>query len=364
MAANIRPSNHFDSLRILFCGFVVFSHSFALGLGSEKTEPLVWFCGNVLNQPEISLGALGVDGFFVISGFLIAMSWERNNSILIYLKRRIARIYPGFIVASIVGAYIVPYFAVSKPNWEHIEFTDFLIRTLRLKGMGHPLAFENNIFPRATNGSLWSISYEFWCYIGVALLGVSGLLVRRSILLLIFGFSLLVSYIFASTGWRPGGGILGEIFGFPPFWARLLPYYLVGVVAYRFRGSIKYNSASVIMLLLTTIVLGFISYSWSWIMPITWAYVIFYLAFFEKLEPIPVTSVGDCSYGAYLYAFPIQQLCVMAYGGSMPPMLLFAVSLPSSLIAGLLSWHLVEKWFIRSSLLSDKVRTLFSFNYS
>jgi peptidoglycan/LPS O-acetylase OafA/YrhL len=55
----------------------------------------------------------------------------------------------------------------------------------------------------------------------------------------------------------------------------------------------------------------------------------------------------------YLLSFPIQQLVVRHYthgtgtaGRTMPPYLLFGVSLPLSLIARYLSWHLVERWFL------------------
>ena len=348
------PGNHFDALRVLFAAFVIYSHSFALGIGNETSESLAWLTS--YNLPQVlTFGELGVDGFFVISGFLITMSWDRRSSLPSYLNRRIGRIYPGFIVASIIGVYLIPYAAINTTDWNHIDATNFLSNILRLKGLGHPLAFADNIYPLATNGSLWSIAYEFWCYIGIILLGITGLLSRPRGVVFIFVLSLFFSYYVASTGWNLSGGILGKIFGYPPFWARLLPYYLVGVVAYRYHHVIRYNFTGFIIALLATIVLGSFNHSWSWVLPITWAYVIFYFAFFKRVKPIPVTVIGDCSYGAYLYAFPIQQLCVMAYGGSMPPMLLFAISLPVSLIAGLLSWHLVEKWFVSRRLKRRKV---------
>lgn len=341
-----QTKNHFDILRVLLASLVVFSHSFVLGSGSEALEPLAWLCKQAFGQ-VITLGELAVDGFFVISGYLIAMSWERSKSAGDYLRKRIGRIFPGFIVASAIGVYALPYFAVQADAWQHVGLGEFLAKVLLLKSAGHPQAFAANAYPGVTNGSLWSISYEFWCYIGVALLGTTGLLVQRRAVLALFGLALLVSYGFAASGWRPGGGLLGEIVGFPPFWARLLPYYLAGVLAYRYRDAIRYTPAGSALAVAATVALAPLEHSWSFVLPIAWAYVLLCLAFTSAFRPLAATRYGDCSYGAYLYAFPIQQSCVMAAGGSLPPMLLFSISLPLSLLVGLLSRHLVEKWFVR-----------------
>jgi peptidoglycan/LPS O-acetylase OafA/YrhL len=336
---------------VLFAAFVVFSHSFALGMGNDELEPLAWMLNRVLGQ-AITLGELAVDGFFVISGYLIAKSWEKRVSALDYLGKRVRRIYPGFIVAALIGVYLVPYAAVNVPNWTHVDLWDFVARTIQLRDKGHPFAFSSNVYPGVTNGSLWSISYEFWCYIGVAALGIFGMFSRRKLLLVLFGFSLLAAYLFAITDWRPGGGFFGKLLGYPPAWARLLPFYLVGVLAYRYRDLLQYSHAGAITVIAATLLLGLVDHSWSFVLPVSWAYLIFYVAFFNKVKPLAATAYGDCSYGAYLYAFPIQQLCVMAAGGSMHPLLLFMISLPLSLAAGLLSWHLVEKWFLPARIAS------------
>lgn len=44
-------------------------------------------------------GNVGVWVFFIISGFLITHSYVRSPDLLAYLRRRVARIHPGFIVA-------------------------------------------------------------------------------------------------------------------------------------------------------------------------------------------------------------------------------------------------------------------------
>ena len=78
--------NSFDTLRLFFAVLVIFSHSFALGRGSDDTEPLF-----VLTHGQITSGNVSVWAFFVISGFLIAQSWTRSPNPLKFLKRRIAR---------------------------------------------------------------------------------------------------------------------------------------------------------------------------------------------------------------------------------------------------------------------------------
>ena len=81
---------------------VVWSHSFALYFGSENREPI-----SLLTKGAINSGKVGVYVFFIISGFLITQSYERSASALSYLRKRICRIYPGFIVATIICAFVI-----------------------------------------------------------------------------------------------------------------------------------------------------------------------------------------------------------------------------------------------------------------
>jgi peptidoglycan/LPS O-acetylase OafA/YrhL len=86
-------------------------------------------------------------------------------------------------------------------------------------------------------------------------------------------------------------------------------------------------------------------------MAIAGAYLLFYAAYTPTVRLWRATAWGDPSYGTYLVSFPIQQWIVRHHmhgvaGQTMSPYLLFAVSLPLSLLAGYLSWHLVERWFL------------------
>lgn len=335
--------NNFDVLRFLFASLVVFSHSYPLGEGHELREPLWRLTG------QTTLGGLSVHCFFIISGFLIAASWDRRKDVAQFLKKRVLRIYPGFIAANAVGVFLVaPMAADSAFGSVRIAFHQFLWDCLRLQGSSLP----ETLFPQnhlhAVNGSIWSIAYEFWCYIGVMFLGLVPLFHRRSVVLGLFILSLAVAFIFPTfhLEWI-GGGILGRIFGYPFFWARLLPNYLAGVVAWRYRETIVVSDRLAMLSAMLLTVSIPIANSWSVLFPVCGACLVLWAAFHSSCRMHGFAKYGDFSYGMYLYAFPIQQLLVMNDGGSMNPFALFALAWPLSILAGMLSWYLVERPFLR-----------------
>ena len=94
--------NNFDAIRLTMAVVVVWSHSFALYYGSEETEPL-----SILMRGTYNAGNVGVLVFFVISGFLICQSYFHCKNVLQFLERRARRIYPGYMAATLIGAFIV-----------------------------------------------------------------------------------------------------------------------------------------------------------------------------------------------------------------------------------------------------------------
>lgn len=336
-------ANNFDVLRFLFASLVVFSHSYPLGEGHELREPLRKLTG------QTTLGGLSVYCFFIISGFLIAASWERRKTVGQFLKKRVLRIYPGFIIANAVGVFLVaPMAADSAIGNALVSLQQFAWDCMRLQGtqLSDTLFSQNHL--HAVNGSIWSIAYEFWCYIGVIILGLMPLFHRRSFVLGLFVASLAVAFIFPTyhLEWF-GGGILGKIFGYPFFWALLLPNYLAGVVAWRYRDKLVVSDRVAMMSAIALAVSIPVANSWSVMFPVCGAYLVLWAAFHPLFRLHGFSKYGDFSYGMYLYAFPIQQLLVMHNSGSMNPYALFALAWPLSILAGMLSWYVVERPFLR-----------------
>jgi len=122
-----------------------------------------------------NLGPMGVNLFFMISGYLIVGSLVRHANFKKFMLNRIIRIYPVFLSLHIVLFLIGPII-----NYEglggisRIEYvTHFLTNLFLLPGM-----FDLPIFQK----NAWSLSYEFTFYIISSLFIVATLRIKNSIL--------------------------------------------------------------------------------------------------------------------------------------------------------------------------------------
>ena len=119
-----------------------------------------------------SLGNIGVDLFFVLSGYLIyGMLLNKERTFVPYLRRRIARIYPAFAAVFVLYLFLSFFFPEkSKIPRDAVDATRYVAENfLLLPGM-----FD--IEPIITVA--WSLSYEFFFYLLVPLL-ITSLQLRR-----------------------------------------------------------------------------------------------------------------------------------------------------------------------------------------
>jgi len=334
-------NNNFDSLRLIFAVLVIFSHSYPLLRGSNATEPL-----SMLTHGQVNFGNISVWAFFAISGFLITQSWQRSPRILKFLKRRICRIYPAFMVTAILSAIIVVPMAAERATYYRTPPVGFMLDTLRLRVFDSAPVFVHNPFPMSLNGSLWSVQYEFWCYLGIAALGLMGLLRRRTVIVVIFALTMGVHLIMDVTGWAPAGNMLGQIFGYPPIWFTVLPFYLAGALFYLYGGQSILNKRWAMAAAIALVTSNYIPHGFVITAPICGSYLLMALAYWPALHPFNLGRYGDFSYGIYLYAFPVQQLLVQHVPGQTTPVRLFLEAAPISILLGALSWFLVERNFL------------------
>jgi len=331
-------TNNFDFLRVLLAISVVWSHSFGLYFGTEENEPISILLNGVYNT-----GNIAVRAFFCISGFLITASYLRNNSLYSYFCKRILRIYPGYIVCVMICSFIViPAFSTSVT----LDLTQ-VMRTIAASFFLDDEFPQSNAFEShpltAINGSLWSISYEFWCYIGIAVLGVFKLLERRQLVSLI-AVAFTMSGVFLDVyDLNPGLGIIGDIIGWPYLWTSVAPCFLSGSLIYLYKEKLPRDARTLVFLVTCAVVSSqFSSILTHAIFPYCLAYLVFYFSY-SKLK-MPDAKYGDFSYGTYLYGFPIQQMLLTA---GLPFVVYVPTAMSLSLIAGVLSWWVIERHFLR-----------------
>jgi peptidoglycan/LPS O-acetylase OafA/YrhL len=339
--------NNFDAVRLAMALLVVWSHCFALYLpAGEAAEPI-----SILTNGHFNAGNIAVLIFFIISGFLICQSYLKTNDMRRFFVKRVKRIYPGYLAAIAICAFVViPAFSVVYLLSTH-EIAKTISFNFLLRNYFPPsIAFARNK-SQAINGSLWSIPFEFWCYVGIATLGALRALTKTWVVSGLILCSVLSRAALDLMDKKPGLGLIGDIFGWPYLWLLILPSFLMGTVFFLLRATLPRSRTILIALLAGLLISCYVPIGGKWqkilseaIFPGAAAYSVFYFSFNNVLKLRRVATYGDFSYGTYLFAFPIQQILISMFIFTFPAFV--ATSLALSLGAGVLSWHLIEKWFL------------------
>jgi peptidoglycan/LPS O-acetylase OafA/YrhL len=325
--------NNFGLLRLVAALAVVVSHSVHLAGAPESAEPLASTTG-------FSLGEHAVHVFFTISGVLIAASLVRSPTLLTYLRARALRLLPGLTVCVLATALIVgPLLSTSGVS---AYFHDgglyrYLAVTLGLITANAPLPglFEHNPVPDIVNLPLWTLKYESLCYLGLALLGVTGLIRSRrwsTIALL----PLLLAWIAVSAfpdRLHVGGLLLSFL--------RLAFSFGLGTLAYVWRDRLQLHWYGVAATLFgMAALLGTPLQSPA--TQIFVAYATLWAASLPLGRLAALTRKNDLSYGVYIYDWLIAQSLLAVWPGLSQPVLL-AATLTILMPVAALSWFLIEK---------------------
>lgn len=335
-------SNHFDVLRLVAAAAVALLHLVELVRDDRLTHALGWLPTQ-----------WGLPTFFVLSGYLVYMSWELRPGWSGYASRRLRRILPAYVTVVLVCAFAGAIFSTlsasdyfGSPAWlryvlTNLAFLNFLQPSL-------PGLFQDNPFRGGTvNGALWTIKVELMFYAVVPLIALA---VRR------WGASraLGAGYILSALWWvgfteaaaRTGWPVWHEV-------ARQMPgqlmYFLAGAWAWCERERLATWGARVGWGGLLALLL----LSWldgprtqgadasDVLAPIALAALVTWLA--VGCRPRPALALRhDLSYGIYLWHFPLIQLAVQLGWFRSDPWL--AAGLVGGLIwcVAWLSWRWIE----------------------
>ena len=331
--------NNFSILRLFFASLVIVSHSPVLIDGDRSREILTRIFGT------LTAGDVAVDGFFLISGYLIVESFLRTPAIGLYLKKRFARIFPGYAVAFLLCALGIAPFVGGANMWSASGILHLLTQMATLLPPKVAGVFQGLPQP-SLNASLWTIRFEFECYLAVAALGLAGCLRPRFWPALAATAAVLLAVNVA--GAVEGGHQVHE--PLLPSLAKNTRFFMIfaaGAVYYLFRDRIKLCGAGAIAAAISLIGAMFF---WHWAeaaVAVFGGYLIFWFAF--RCPPINLgrlTRSEDISYGVYLYGWPAQTLIVWNFR-AIDPWLLSVLALAIAAVLGYASWMLVEKPIMR-----------------
>lgn len=328
--------NNFDLLRFTFAFMVFLVHAHVLSQRPELAALSRWLSAE-----------LAVESFFVVSGYLVFMSFENSASTADYLEKRARRIYPAYFAVVVaaaaagialtqlpLGAYLssgtVRYLVAN------LAFLNFLAPEL-------PGVFQSNPVT-AVNGALWTLKIEVMFYLCVPVIAALGArLGRGGVLAAIYVASVCYAIMFELLARETGRELYLQL-------GRQLPgqlaYFVAGAWGYYFlervrgRWAILAPAASLALLLPLPRPVALA------LDPAALGILVIYLAMgFQWLGNFG--RHGDLSYGIYIIHFPILQTLVSLGAFDAAPY--GALALAAALVLGgaYASWHLIEKPFLR-----------------
>lgn len=325
--------NNFDGLRLIFASMVVLFH---VGLLSQAAELRFFY--------QYISSTFAVQAFFVVSGFLVTMSFENTRSLLDYAKKRFFRIAPAYVTVILIAASGLVFLSKLDPQqyFTSAEWRSYVGSNLMLSNFKQPTlpgVFDYNYEP-AVNGSLWTIKLEVMFYCAVPFVVWA---VRR------FGYKPVLAGLFVfSVAWHAGFLYFSPLHD-SDLSARLakqlpgqLAFFGGGAFAYyRTRDGLPPPSVALAAL-------GALTYAladgpiYTLLAPICVTLIVYWAAI-RMPQVWSAQRWGDFSYGLYLYHFPIAQVLIALGVFAIAPGLGMIAVCVLALIASITSWHLVEK---------------------
>jgi peptidoglycan/LPS O-acetylase OafA/YrhL len=318
-----RADNSFDFVRFCAASAVLFSHHFDL---AGRPEPIVPGYGK-------DLGELAVEVFFCLSGFLLTLSLQRRRGFLFFAAARFMRIMPNLVFALVATslATLLWYgnFAHLAAHLAYVgDNLAMFVRGVRFDIAG---VFADR-FRSSLNDPIWTLPYEVWCYVVLALLFTAG---QRAVRALVVGAALAVG-----TAWTWSADAELAVGPLETFdFLRLASCFLAGATMAVAWPWMKRHAVGIgTMALLGAFVIRAVLPVDTVLPTVALAAAVVGLGSSRAFAWF--ARGGDASYGIYVFAWPVQQFCQMLIDGFWPSMLAaFAVTVA----LGYATWHGFEK---------------------
>jgi peptidoglycan/LPS O-acetylase OafA/YrhL len=334
-------NNNLNIIRFMAALMVIYGHMFVLSGTQSYT---------IFHYNEVS--TIGVQIFFLISGYLITESYMRDNNLITYWIKRFFRIIPAlafltFITAFVIGPVLSTYSLKEYfiQNWLGVKM--YLRNIFLFPIFGLPGVFNENVYPNIVNGSLWTLPIEVSMYALVPMIITLSKLIKKIdksiIFLLVVLISVTADVYFASLF----QGKMIVVYGTNLFAVlHMIPYFFTGALftSDKIRKHLNLQVATICIAGYSMLNIQGLPYLYPFISVIVLAYFIFSFAFTKNPIFYKFSEKNDYSYGIYLYGFLVQQtLLKYLFKYEITPNKLALLSMLISLFCAFLSWHIIEK---------------------
>lgn len=335
-----KSENNFHALRLVFATLVALYHVVML----SDAPAWRWLAFDAGRGAEV-----GIQGFFILSGYLVSASFDRSDKLGLYVEKRVRRLYPAYAVV-ILGCAVLALIFVDATRADlktwlkyigvNLVFLNFLQPDL-------PGVFADNPFT-AINGALWTLKVEVMFYILLPLLMVVLMHTGR------LRWLVIAAIYIGAEAWRigfdprhaaPGQAVVGDL-------SQQLPgqmsFFIVGVAFYLWREQMAWRALTWALVLAAAIAALALSLAVTPLCEplraISLGLVVIWAA---KAAPPIFAMKGDISYGLYILHFPIIQTVVSLGLFAQSPWMGAGIALGVSVIGAVLMWLLVERPALR-----------------
>jgi peptidoglycan/LPS O-acetylase OafA/YrhL len=287
------------------------------------------------------LAEAGVQGFFVVSGYLVLGSLERSSSLAAYFGKRARRLLPGY--ATVIGVCTVGALLLSEAARAQLSavlsYLGWNLIFLNFMAPDLPGLFEGNRFS-AVNGALWTIKIEVMFYL---LLPTIAWLLRKS------GrrrWAMLAAIYCGAEIWRHGFA-WWAVSGGPEIAVELsrqlpgqLSFFITGAALYLWRDRLDWRVLGPVALAALALSYGGSAGSVLRAFGLGVGLIWIATAWPRLFNP---ARFGDLSYGIYILHFPLLQALIAAGLFRTEPAVGLAVFAGLLGVSALMLWTFIEK---------------------
>lgn len=282
--------NNFTPLRLGLALLVVLGH-FKAFVGIESPP---W---------PYNYAALAVECFFVVSGYLVTNSYDRDPDLLRFFIKRLFRIYPLYITVVIAQTIILGSLAPGGISGNFGSMGTYLLANAVFANfLQHDIGSGvlTALVDPSLNAALWTLKIEFAFYLIVPVIWRFTERWGWPVLAAIFALSILYRQVMDGMGYLTLGKQLpGQ-----------LQFFVLGIAAYRWRHLLRLDNR-LVGLALSIGLLAVITALLHSRPPVLYPVLVAALVVTLALKTPRLRMTTDLSYGVYLLHSPTIQLSLL-----------------------------------------------------